>query len=278
MEILHVTHPLDEGLVQEPSVMALGFFDGVHLGHQRLFQKAKELARDSQLPFTVMTFDPHPSEVIGHKTGRGYLTPLPDKLERISSFGADKVYVVNFNLLFASLPPSEFIRHYLVSLQVKHVVVGFDFRFGCKAAGDAEFLKKFSGGFDVTIIPKVTNDEHKISSTFIRNLISDGDVHLVPHYLGKHYEISGSVMFRSHQSSYFHMENNYLSPKLGLYQVEVTNGFKTCLGMLKCCNETPNRFELLDVHQGVLEGGECGGITIKFLYRALDMRGASALA
>lgn len=277
MEILHVTHPLEGLPIQEPNVMALGFFDGVHLGHQRLFQKARDLAGHGHLPFTVMTFDPHPSEII-EKTARRYLTPMPSKLERISSFGADKVYVVRFDSRFASLLPGEFIRHYIVGLNVKHVVVGFDYRFGCKAEGDVQFLKNSPHLFDVTVIPKMTNNHQKISSTFIRKLISDGDVHLVPRYLGKHYEISGRITFCEQEEIHFHIQNKYFSPKPGIYQVEITNGFRSCPGLLRCNDSNPNLFDLMDVNLSVLEGGRHGGITIKFLNQAISMSGASALA
>lgn len=276
MEILHVTHPLDGLPFQEPSVMALGFFDGVHLGHQCLLQKARVLARQAHLPFTVMTFDPHPSEII-EKTDRRYLTPLPSKLERLASFGADKVYIVRFNPLFASLQPSEFIRQYIVGLNVKHVVVGFDYRFGCKAAGDVQSLKNSPYTFDVTVIPKRTNNHHKISSTTIRKLINDGDVHLVPYYLGNHYEIGGRITFRKQKRVYFYMENKYLSPKPGVYQVEITNGLKSCPGLLKCYDSIPNYFELMDVNLNVLEGGEHRRITVKLLNQAIAIGGAAAL-
>ena len=127
--------------MQEPHVMALGFFDGVHIGHQFLLQQAKKIAHKNNCKLSVMTFDPHPSEIIKGETDRKYLTPLSSKLEEMSQIGVDKVFVMKFTSLFASLPASEFINQYIIKLHATHIVVGFDFNFGYKAQGNVNYLR-----------------------------------------------------------------------------------------------------------------------------------------
>lgn len=103
-----------------------------------------------------MTFDPHPSEIIKCETDRKYLTPLSSKLEEMSHFDVDKVFVMEFTMLFASLPASEFINQYITNLHATHIVVGFDFTFGYKAQGNVDYLRKARkyNLFDVTVISK----------------------------------------------------------------------------------------------------------------------------
>lgn len=263
-----MTHSRDAVFkMNEPHVMALGFFDGVHLGHQSLLKQAKSIAKKLGLKFTVMTFDPHPDEIIKHETDRRYITPLDSKLERISAFGADKIFVMNFNHPFASLPADDFIKKYIVELNAKHVVVGFDFSFGYKARGDVDYLRHFRKDFEVTVISKKTRNDQKISSTLIRKLISDGDVHLIPPYLGNHYEIRGHLT-GVHMKA-LHPDSKYIMPKPGLYQVEILSEKKTTKGLLSCSAET---CQLSSSTWVPLNSGE---ITVKFLRQPALVRTVS---
>ncbi|MEK4029773.1 FAD synthetase family protein [Pseudobacillus sp. FSL P4-0506] len=275
MEILHLTHQLDKSFrIQEPHVMALGFFDGVHLGHQYLLQQAKNIAKKKNLKFTVMTFDPHPSEIIKCETSRRYLTPLSSKLEKLSSFGVERIFVMKFTLPFASLPASEFINRYVLDLNATHIVAGFDFTFGYKAQGNVDYLRNASmnNPFEVTVIPKRTTNDNKISSTLIRELISDGKVHLVPYYLGKHYEINGIAHFptdlctrKKLNNSEFHIQGKYVLPKRGLYKAELTNGYRTIQGFFKCDSAHEGRYELSSSKLEWLKEGSQKELTVKFL-------------
>lgn len=279
MEIEYITHSLDAALtMNEPHVMALGFFDGVHLGHQTLLQQAKAIAKKENVKFTVMTFDPHPNEIIKRDTDRRYITPLDLKLERISAFGADKIFVMKFNFPFASLPAGDFIRKYIVGLNAKRVVVGFDFTFGHKAQGDVNYLRHFSknSSFEVNVISKKTRNNQKISSTLIRKLISDGDVHLIPHYLGKHYEINGSldssVDNSMLQNAVFHIHNKYLLPTPGLYKVEILTGTKVTDSFLRCNGDGTESCRLSSDDWVTIKERE---ITVKFLHQVALMRTVS---
>ncbi|MFD2924514.1 adenylyltransferase/cytidyltransferase family protein [Halobacillus naozhouensis] len=238
MEIVRLTHPLKESLSpKESHVMAVGFFDGVHLGHQDLIKQAKRIADQENRTLTAMTFDPHPDEVIKEETDRKYLTPLPAKAERLARFGCEKLFVVSFDKAFASLPPADFINDYVISLNTKNVVVGFDFTFGYKAKGDTEYLQKKSlkKPFNVTVIPKKTYDKEKISSTLLKSVIREGHVHLVPYYLGKHYEVIGHINTLRSRGKTIKVDpiGRYLLPKPGLYQVQVKDGKRTLQGLFR---------------------------------------------
>jgi riboflavin kinase / FMN adenylyltransferase len=188
-------HQLKKDKIRE-TVIALGFFDGVHLGHQKVITTAKKLARQKQMQCAVMTFSPHPKEVLRAQEDRlDYLSPLPEKIKLIAQLGVDVLYVVEFTRDFAKLLPQQFVDDYLIGLNVKHVVAGFDYSYGKLGKGTMETLPFHSrNSFTQTTIPKVENEQEKISSTHIRKLLNSGDVALIPEFLGRYYEVSGKVV------------------------------------------------------------------------------------
>jgi len=116
-----------------PKTLAIGHFDGVHRGHQNVIRRSMEAARAEGIQAAVMTFHPHPKEVLGQ--GQQYvtcLTPLDDKIKRFLRLGVDVVYVIKFDLAFSAVTPAEFVEDVLRPLQVKKAVVGFDFTFGAR--------------------------------------------------------------------------------------------------------------------------------------------------
>jgi riboflavin kinase/FMN adenylyltransferase len=274
LEVYHLTHPLKGSLYpREPHVMALGFFDGVHLGHQSLLMQTKKIAEKNNLKFTAMTFDPHPNEVIKLEKDWRYITPLALKIERMAAIGVDKLFVIKFNLSFASLLPSDFIKQYVLGLQAKHLVVGFDFTFGKKAQGTADYLQKMSKNnpFDVTVISKQVHNGEKISSTIIRKIVRDGDVHLVPYYMGHHFEIKG-VVYGSNRHKHekkknmeFHTENKYILPAPGVYRVEIKTWNKTCQGLFIRYGSSRKNDEISGQVIEMLKGGVVEEVTVKFL-------------
>src|SRR5690625_3609027 len=120
MEIQYLTsaHHLK---VCEPHVMAIGFFDGVHLGHQQLFTKARIVAQELDIKSSVFTFSSHPNEVINGEQNRKYITPLREKMKKIATCGIDKAYVMEFDQSLASLLPFDFIKKYIIDMNVCHV-------------------------------------------------------------------------------------------------------------------------------------------------------------
>lgn len=199
MKTFFITHPHYFRKEELPeTVMALGYFDGVHLGHQKVITRALEEAKAMGMESAVMTFDPHPSVVLGrHQEAKRfeYITPLSEKERIISEMGIDRLYVVNFTHEFAGLLPQEFIDQYVIGLNVKLAVAGFDFTYGKLGKGTMETMpfhsrEQFSG----VTIDKVAMEEEKISSTLIRSLISQGAVDRLPHLLGRHYIMEGEVI------------------------------------------------------------------------------------
>jgi riboflavin kinase / FMN adenylyltransferase len=181
--------------VHEPCVMALGSFDGVHLGHLRVIRTAKDLAQRHNLPLAVLTFYPHPREVLGQgKVKVDYLMPMEHKESVMAAIGVDRLYVVKFDMDFASLSPRQFVERYLLHLNVKHAVIGFDFTYGAKGKGNTETLESDGGGlFRLHVVPRVEHEGQKISSTLIRELLRLGEVKRLSVYLGRFYMTRGQI-------------------------------------------------------------------------------------
>jgi len=230
MEVVNLNHPLDltVSLNSEPCVMALGFFDGVHKGHRKIIETAKEIAKKEKIKFTVMTFFPHPSNVIS-KTKKidCYLSPLPVKKEIFKSLGIEKLFIVNFNTDFSKFCHQQFIEQYIVGLKCQHVVAGFDFTYGYKGQGNMnQMVVDSNGRFDVTTVSKLEHNHEKISSTAIREMLMTGEVQKIPMYLENHYSIKGKVIHNYHINHNetvltITIDHSYHLPKKGLYKITV---------------------------------------------------------
>ncbi len=232
METVYIKELFDlETLTNEPCVMALGFFDGVHLGHRELIEASREIAEQKNLKLTVMTFFPHPSNVLptSRKIDR-YLSPLDAKIEIFKELGVEKLFVVKFNQDFAKLAPADFVEKYICGLNGKHVVAGFDFTYGFKGQGNMERILQDGGGkFDMTVVSKKSYKEVKISSSKIRELLNDGAVAEIPHYLGSYYSTRGKMEGESYdidnRTIVMKMSfDEYMLPKKGVYLIRLRTG------------------------------------------------------
>ncbi|GIN96112.1 riboflavin biosynthesis protein [Siminovitchia terrae] len=229
METIYIRGLLDmKTLTSEPCVMALGFFDGVHLGHRELIETSRKIAEQKNLTLTVMTFFPHPSNVLpnNQKIDR-YLSPLDAKKEIFKELGVEKLFIVTFNQDFAKLAPPAFVRKYICGLNCKHVVAGFDFTYGFKGQGNMERIVQDGGGeFDITVVSKKSYKEMKISSTKIRELLNNGAVAAIPHYLGSYYSTYGQIENESYdldnQTIMVNMSfDEYMLPRKGMYLIRL---------------------------------------------------------
>jgi riboflavin kinase/FMN adenylyltransferase len=183
------------------SVVTIGEFDGVHRGHQRIVARAIELAGHRGLPVVVVTFDPHPDEVIRPGSHPPLLSTARRRSELLAGLGVAAVCVLPFTLEFSQLKPDEFVRAVLVDrLHAAAVVVGENFRFGHKAAGDVALLAELGDKYDYSAegVPLLTEDGVTISSTEIRGMLSAGDVRGAAHDLGRPHRVEG-VVVRGHQ-------------------------------------------------------------------------------
>lgn len=182
------------------SVITIGVFDGVHRGHQRIVGSAAEGARERGLKSVVITFDPHPDEVVRPGTHPPLLSSTKRRIQLLEGLGTDAVVVVPFTLELSKVGPDEFVQSVLVDrLHAAHVIVGEDFRFGHKAKGDVALLKELGEKYDFTAegVPLVANGD-KISSTGIRTRLEAGEVEEAGHALGRPHRVEG-VVVRGHQ-------------------------------------------------------------------------------
>jgi riboflavin kinase/FMN adenylyltransferase len=183
------------------SVVTIGMFDGVHVGHQRIVARAAEIGAGRGLPVVVVTFDPHPAEVVRPGSNPPYLASGRRRAQLLAELGVDAVCVLRFDYAFSQLGPDEFVRSVLADrLHAAVVVVGENFRFGHRAAGDVALLAELGEKHDFTAegVPLLADDEAAVSSTRIRELLAAGDVAAAARDLGRPHRIEG-VVVRGHQ-------------------------------------------------------------------------------
>jgi len=182
--------------VPAPVVLAIGNFDGVHLGHAALLRRLAEIASQSALAPTVLTFEPHPREFFAPASAPARLTTLREKLELLAECGATQAMICPFNAAFAALSADEFIDQVLVrGCQVRHLIIGDDFRFGCGRSGDFALLQAAGQrhGFTVEAMGSVTVDGERVSSSAVRQALAAGNMERAARLLGRPYIIDGQV-------------------------------------------------------------------------------------
>lgn len=193
--LLNLNPALPKGSVA--CAITIGNFDGVHLGHQAMLARLREVAAQRGLPAAVMTFEPHPREVFTPDQAPARLTSLREKLELFRSQGIDRVVLARFSRRFAALTAQEFIERILIAgIQARWILIGDDFRFGAKRAGDFALLSQAGAahGFDVESLPSVLIEGVRVSSTVVRDALAQGDMELAAQFLGRPYSISGRVV------------------------------------------------------------------------------------
>jgi riboflavin kinase / FMN adenylyltransferase len=180
-----------------PCVVSIGVFDGVHRGHRSILARAVAAARERDALAVVVTFDPHPAKVVGRPVPL-MLADLHRRAQLLADVGIDRLVVLPFTREISEWAPEEFVERLLVGrLHVVHVVVGENFRFGHKQAGDVELLARMGAelGFTVEAVPLLTSgDTIPFSSTWIRERIAAGDVAAAAQGLGRLYAVSGPVV------------------------------------------------------------------------------------
>ncbi|MEH6936973.1 bifunctional riboflavin kinase/FAD synthetase [Bacillus sp. JJ664] len=234
-KLIKITHPHSIKKVDcKETVLALGFFDGVHKGHQQVIKTAKEIADEKGLLLSVMTFDPHPSAILGNRDESiSYLTPLELKVKWMEKLGVDQLFIVQFTEEFANLLPQEFVDQYIIALHAKHVVAGFDFSFGKYGKGTMESLPFHSRNeFLQTTVSKFNIDDEKVSSSRIRQAIKDGEMDEAARLLGRQYQIIGTVVDGDKRgrtigfpTANISVSVPYALPSVGVYAVKcIVNG------------------------------------------------------
>ena len=188
-----------------PSAVTVGTFDGIHRGHQQILEKLKEVAGSRNLISTVVTFDPHPQELLrSKKPDIRILTDIQEKQELLEQSGISRLVVLNFDEELAGLSPRHFVEEVFVKrLNVKWIIIGYDHSFGKDRGGSRENLISVARelGFGVTVLKPVDYNGTTISSTKIRKALYQGNVELAKLYLGRSYRIPGTVVPGDHRGS-----------------------------------------------------------------------------
>ena len=176
----------------EPIALAIGNFDGLHLGHQALLHQLCETAVAKNLMPAVMTFEPHPREFFTPLNAPARLSNLREKLELFEAAALKKVFVCAFNRRFAAITASEFLSILREKLNTNTILVGEDFKFGAKRAGNINDFK--AADFDLISMPRVDFNSERVSSTRVRDALFSGNLALAAALLGRNYSVSGKVV------------------------------------------------------------------------------------
>lgn len=177
------------------TVVAFGMFDGVHEGHARLMRTANELAALHDLTSVVYTFSSHPMATFAPDRVPPQLETRSEKVRTIAQLGVDAAVLRPFDRAYAALPPEEFVRSFAEHLRPRHVVIGFNYSFGCKGAGKAEDMIRLGRtfGFETHVVPEVQIGGRPVSSTRIRAAVREGDMEEAERLLGRPYALCGVV-------------------------------------------------------------------------------------
>jgi riboflavin kinase/FMN adenylyltransferase len=225
------------------TVITIGTFDGVHLGHRKILERLINSAKNTGLKSTVLTFFPHPRMVLQKDTDIKLLNTIEEKTQIMEGLGIDYLIIHPFTKAFSRLSATEFVRDILVnSLKAKKIIIGYDHRFGRNRNANIQDLMAFGNslGFEVEEIPAQEIDDVSVSSTKIRNALLDGDVATANSYLSYAYMLTGTVKKGKGLGKGFgfptanlHIAEAYkLIPKNGAYVVKSTLNGKAYFGMM----------------------------------------------
>lgn len=269
------------------TIVTLGNYDGVHLGHQKILSQVIAKANELGLPSVVVTFAPHPREFFDpSQKGRIFMT-LREKITYFAKLGIDNVVCLRFNQNIASLTAEDFIQKILVDfLHVKQLFIGYDFSFGYKKQGTVSLLEKLAPkyGFKVTIISKITENDEKetrISSTLLRRLLAKGDLEMVAKFLGRNYSVCGRVIHGTKLARELNFPTanisvrNRVIPPPGVYVVKVHGVEKSTMFGVANIGFRPTisdfLFPLLEFYLFNFSGDFYGKIVeVEFLYKLRD--------
>lgn len=225
------------------SAVTIGTFDGVHVGHQKIIKRLVKIAREKELQAAVLTFFPHPRMVLQRDANIKLINTIDEKSQLLESLGVDHLVIHEFTQDFSRLTALEFVRDILVNkLKVKHLIVGYDHRFGRNRSANIDDLKEFGEiyEFDITEISAQEIDEVAVSSTKIRSALKEGDIVKANTYLGYNFILTGTVIEGKNLGSKIgfptaniKIEETYkLIPKKGSYIVKVHVSQREVFGMM----------------------------------------------
>ena len=234
---------IDEYNESKSSVVTIGTFDGIHIGHQKIFNKVINASKQSNLSSVVLTFFPHPRIILNKYNDIKMIDTLDEKIEHLEKIGIDNLIIHPFDKKFSLLSADQFIKEYLLKkLKLKHIIIGYDHRFGKGREASVSDLKEYSSDFNF-IVDEIDAQEIEkiaISSTKIRNSINQGDLETTKKYLGRFFSLTGKVVKGDglgkqidYPTANILIEEDYkIIPKDGVYYIRTTIDNKLYNGMM----------------------------------------------
>ena len=224
---------IDEYNESKNSVVTIGTFDGIHKGHQKIFNKLITASKQSDLSSVVLTFFPHPRVILNKYNDIKMIDTLDEKIDHLEKIGIDHLVIHPFDKKFSLLSADQFIKEYLVEkLKLKHIIIGYDHRFGKGREASVTDLKEYSREFNFVVdeIDAQEIEKIAISSTKIRNSINEGDLKTTKIYLGRFFSLTGKVVKGDglgkqidYPTANISIEEDYkIIPKDGVYYIKTT--------------------------------------------------------
>ena len=225
------------------SVVTIGTFDGIHLGHQKILSRLIKSSKNKDLNSVVLTFFPHPRIILNKYNEVKMIDTLDEKIIHLNEIGIDSLVIHPFDKNFSLLSANQFIKDFLVDkLKIKHIIIGYDHRFGKGREASVTDLKNYADDYDFTVEEIKAQEIEKItvSSTKIRNSINQGDIKTTEKYLGRYFNLTGKVVKGdglgkkiNYPTANIFIEETYkIIPKDGVYLVETIIKDKLFKGMM----------------------------------------------
>src|SRR6266571_1583220 len=278
---MKIATSLADAAVSHPSVVSIGNFDGLHLGHREILKSVVRRARELGLQSVAMTFSPHPTRFLAPDRAPRLISTLEQKIRLIENAGIDVLFLAHFDLSFSRLSPEEFIQQFLIDgLKARSVCVGGNFNFGYRQRGTIQTLRQFDTKFEIVEVPPVRVRGTIVSSSRIRDLVTAGRVSRACRLLGRWIEIEGTLVAGSGRGRAMKVPtlnlqpDNELIPKMGVYVTRISLGERpfmdavTNVGIRPTFGETDLTIETFVLNDPVpVDATEA---RLDFLYRLRD--------
>ncbi len=206
--------------LHEETVCTIGSFDGFHIGHEKIIDRVKKYAETERRKSLIITFEPHPKKFLNPEKAPCVITDIETKKELLKRKNIDYLYIINFDEKFSKITAKEFLKFLTQTLKCKHIIVGYDWQFGYKKEGNVFFAEKFEKelNFKLEIIEPILQDDIRVSSTLIRELLKKGDIEKASYFLGRQYCIKGEIV-----------EGNKIGRKIGFPTINIKPPKDLCL-------------------------------------------------
>ncbi|MCY4560758.1 MAG: bifunctional riboflavin kinase/FAD synthetase [Flavobacteriaceae bacterium] len=256
---MQVFNHIDQYCAKKKSALTIGTFDGVHIGHQKILNQLVHTARKGELQSTVLSFFPHPRMILQPEENLKLIDTIEEKQDKINALGVDNLIIHPFSKKFSTQTAETFIKEILVEkLNLSHVIIGYDHRFGKKREANVDTLIDYGGKFDfkVSVIPPQEIKDISVSSTKVRLALINGDIPTANSYLNTHYSIQGTVIKGNalgrtlgFPTANINIEHEYkLVPKNGVYLVDVIVDKTQHFGMLNIGNRPTIKNKNSQIH------------------------------